>query len=81
LENGDDFAMRSFSIYRTAIGQDISPIKSRKVMGVKYTRLAKHTQRKITTKIRRKIYSTLETEKEVVHVLPGFSRLSIGLSC
>jgi len=45
LENGDSFAMRNFSIYRIAIGQDISPIKSRRVMGAEYTRLVNtHTK-------------------------------------
>jgi hypothetical protein len=70
--------MMNFTIYRTAVGQDISPIKPRKFMGAEYTRLAKLTQ--ITTNIRRKNCSNLETEMQDVHVLPGLSRLRIRLS-
>ena len=81
LENGDSFAMMNFAIYRTATGQDISPIKSRRVTGAEYTstRLVKLTHTKITN-IRRKICSTLETEIQDVYVLPGFSRLRVRLS-
>jgi len=43
LEKADSFAMINFTIYRTAIGQDISPIKSKRFMGAEYTRLVKHT--------------------------------------
>jgi hypothetical protein len=37
--------MRNFTIYRTAIGQDISPIKSRMAMGAENIRLVKHKKK------------------------------------
>jgi hypothetical protein len=45
--------MRNCTIYRTAIGQDISPIKSRMAMGAENIRLVKHK------KINHKKYSPI----------------------